>query len=163
MLNLSHKKLDVYLIAMKLVKEVYTITREFPTEERYVLTSQLRRAAVSVCSNIAEGSSRKTKPEKRRFFEISRSSTVEIDTQIEIALRIEYLQKNQIVDLESCLERVFMMLTKLMEKLDAEMTTRDQRLGELFRKSRVIESSKLSKVESRELSKVASKTMMIKN
>jgi hypothetical protein len=88
---------------------------------------------------------------------------VEIDTQIEIALRIEYLQKNQIVDLESCLERVFMMLTKLMEKLDAEMTTRDQRLGELFRKSRVIESSKLSKVESRELSKVASKTMMIKN
>ncbi|MCW3106382.1 MAG: hypothetical protein JWQ09_888 [Segetibacter sp.] len=67
---------------MKLVKEVYRITNGFPTEERFVLTSQLRRAAVSACSNIAEGSSRKTKPEKRRFFEVSRSSVVEIDTQI---------------------------------------------------------------------------------
>jgi four helix bundle protein len=121
MLNLSHKKLDVYLIAMKLVKEVYAITKDFPIEERYVLTSQLRRAAVSVCSNIAEGSSRKTKPEKRRFFEVSRSSAVEIDTQIEIALGIEYIQKRQIVELESYLERVFMMLTKLMEKLTVEI------------------------------------------
>ncbi|MCW3111986.1 MAG: hypothetical protein JWR18_382 [Segetibacter sp.] len=122
MLNLSHKKLDVYAIAMKLVKEVYTITKELPAEERYVLTSQLRRAAISVCSNIAEGSSRKTKPDKRRFFEISRSSLVEIDTQIEIALVIEYLQKKQIAELESYLERVFMMLTKLMEKIDGEIS-----------------------------------------
>ena len=118
MLNLSHKKLDVYVIAMKLVKEVYRITKGFPAEERYVLTSQLRRAAISVCSNIAEGSSRRTKPEKRRFFEISRSSVVEIDTQIEISLVIEYLRKNEIAELEAYLERVFMMLTKLMDKLD---------------------------------------------
>jgi four helix bundle protein len=83
-----------------------------------VLTSQLRRAAISVCSNIAEGSSRRTKPEKRRFFEISRSSVVEIDTQIEISFVIEYLLKNEIAELEAYLERVFMMLTKLMEKLD---------------------------------------------
>ena len=121
MLNLSHKKLDVYIIAMKLVKEVYRITKGFPADERFVLTSQLRRAAVSVCSNIAEGSSRKTKPEKRRFFEVSRSSVVEIDTQIEIALVIEYIQKNDVAGLESYLERVFMMLTKLMERLDADM------------------------------------------
>jgi len=121
MLNLSHKKLDVYIIAMKLVKEVYRITKGFPADERFVLTSQLRRAAVSVCSNIAEGSSRKTKPEKRRFFEVSRSSVVEIDTQIEIALVIEYIQKNDVAELESYLERVFMMLTKLMERLDADM------------------------------------------
>ena len=118
MLNLSHKKLDVYVIAMKLVKEVYRISKGFPAEERYVLTSQLRRAAISVCSNIAEGSSRRTKPEKRRFFEISRSSVVEIDTQIEISLVIEYLRKNEIAELEAYLERVFMMLTKLMDKLD---------------------------------------------
>ena len=74
MLNLSHKKLDVYVIGMKLVKEVYRITKKFPSEERFVLTSQLRRAAISVCSNIAEGSSRKTKPEKRRFFDLKKFS-----------------------------------------------------------------------------------------
>lgn len=124
MLNLSHKKLDVYIIAMKLVEEVYRITKDFPSEERFVLTSQLRRAAISVCSNIAEGSSRKTKPEKRRFLEVSRSSLVEIDTQIEIALVIKYIQKNQIAELEAYLERVFMMLTKMMDKLDGEIGSR---------------------------------------
>ena len=121
MLRLSHKNLDVYTVGIKLVKEVYRITKDFPSEERFVLTSQLRRSAVSVCSNIAEGSSRRTKPEKRRFFEVSRSSTVEIDTQIEIALLVEYLQKNEIVELEGYLERVFMMLTKLIDKLDSDI------------------------------------------
>jgi four helix bundle protein len=61
MLNLSHKKLDVYLISLKLVKDVYVITAKFPKEEQYVLVSQLRRAAISVCSNIAEGSARRSK------------------------------------------------------------------------------------------------------
>lgn len=121
MLSLSHKKLDVYVIALKLVKEIYRVTKRFPGEERFVLTSQLRRAAISVCSNIAEGSSRKTKREKRRFFEISRSSAVEIDTQIEIAFLIDYIQKVEIAELEAYLERVFMMLTKLLDKLDEDI------------------------------------------
>ena len=121
MLHLSHKKLDVFVLTKKLIKELYRITKTFPADERYGLTSQLRRASVSVCSNIAEGSSRRTKPEKRRFFEVSRSSTVEIDTQIEIALLVEYLQKNEIVELEGYLERVFMMLTKLIDKLDSDI------------------------------------------
>ena len=121
MLNLSHKKLDVYKIAMKLVEEVYKSTNSFPPEERYILTSQLRRAAVSVCSNIAEGSARKSKQEKKRFFEISRSSVVEIDTQIEISLVIKYLQNEMIKELESYLERTFMMLCKLINKLENEI------------------------------------------
>ena len=73
MLNLAHKELEVYTIALQLVKEVYQLTKAFPKEEQYVLVSQLRRAAVSVCSNIAEGSSRSTKPDRKRFYEISRS------------------------------------------------------------------------------------------
>src|SRR4051812_34728786 len=120
MLQLSHKKLDVYIVGMSLMKELYRITKTFPSEERFGLTNQLRRASVSVCSNIAEGCSRKSKSEKRRFFEISRSSKVEKDTQIEIAIELEYIQKNQIAELEIYLGRVFIMLTKMMDRLSAE-------------------------------------------
>ena len=56
MLQLAHKKLDVYAIALNLTKEIYELTKSFPKEEQFVLISQLRRAAVSVCSNLAEGS-----------------------------------------------------------------------------------------------------------
>lgn len=118
MLQLSHKKLDVYQIALNLVKEVYTLTKTFPAEERFVLVSQLRRAAISVCSNLAEGSARISKLEKKRFYEISRSSTVEIDTQIEIALIIDYLTKQQIEELEKYLESCFRMLSKMISNLD---------------------------------------------
>lgn len=118
MLQLSHKKLDVYQIALKLIKEVYTLTKTFPAEERFVLVSQLRRAAISVCSNLAEGSARISKLEKKRFYEISRSSTVEIDTQIEIALIIDYLTKQQIEELEKYLESCFRMLSKMISNLD---------------------------------------------
>lgn len=116
MLELSHKKLDVYKIALKLVEEVYNHTKSFPTEERYGLVSQLRRASVSVCSNIAEGCARKSEVEKNRFLEISRSSLVEVDTQLEISIILNYLQLNQIKELESYLERTFMMLSKMIEK-----------------------------------------------
>jgi len=74
MLALSHKKLDVYLLSLKLVKEIYKVTGLFPQEEKFGLISQLRRAAVSVCSNIAEGAARRSKLEKKRFYEISGSS-----------------------------------------------------------------------------------------
>ena len=116
MLKLSHKGLDVYQISIKLVEEVYKQTEQFPVNERYVLTNQLRRAAISVCSNIAEGCARKSKTEKVRFFEISRSSLVEIDTQLEISFILQYLQNNHIKELESYLERSFMMLSKMIEK-----------------------------------------------
>jgi four helix bundle protein len=93
MLKLAHKNLEVYQIALNLVKEVYHVTEKFPKEEQFVLVSQLRRAVISVCSNLAEGSARYSKAEKKRFYEISRSSLVEVDTQFEISLILEYLQK----------------------------------------------------------------------
>ena len=91
MLNLSHKNLEVYKISLKLIKEVYAITKGFPKEELYVLVSQIRRAAISVCSNIAEGASRISRAEKKRFYEISRSSLVEMDTQFEISSILDIL------------------------------------------------------------------------
>lgn len=114
MLQLAHKNLDVYKIALELVKEVYQLTRSFPKEEQFVLVTQLRRAVISDCSNLAEGSARFSKLEKKRFYEISRSSLVEIDTQIEISLVLEYLQKNQIAKLEQYLESVFKMISKMI-------------------------------------------------
>ena len=118
MLELSHKNLEVYKIALRLVKEVYAITKTFPKEEQYVLVSQLRRAVISICSNIAEGAARKTKPDRRRFYEISRSSLVEVDTQIEAALILNYTAKEQIKNIESYLESVFKMLSKMISNLE---------------------------------------------
>src|SRR5215510_261199 len=104
MLKLSHKTLDVYKISLDLLKEVYRTTKNFPKEEQYVLISQLRRAAVSVCSNIAEGAARISKREKKRFYEIARSSVVEVDTQFEIGIILEYYKNDQMNELEKSIE-----------------------------------------------------------
>jgi len=122
MLNLSHKKLDVYQISMNLIKEVYKATRQFPKEEQFVLISQIRRAAISVACNIAEGASRISKPEKKRFYEISRSSAVELDTQFEIAIILEYYKQGQMAELEQYLESTFRILSKMIDNLGSNPT-----------------------------------------
>lgn len=123
MLNLSHKKLEVYQTALKLVNEVYVLTKGFPREEQFVLVSQLRRAVVSVCSNIAEGAARRSKVEKKRFFEIARSSVVEIDTQFEIALNLNYSNKDKIKEIERYMESVFRMLSTMINNLETQTTS----------------------------------------
>ena len=118
MLDLSHKKLEVYKISLLMVKEIYRLTKFFPKEEQFVLVSQLRRAAVSVCSNLAEGAARKSSKEKKRFYEISRSSLVEIDTQIEISLLQDYLKEETIKTLNEYIESIFRMLSKMITNLE---------------------------------------------
>jgi four helix bundle protein len=108
----------VYLLSLQLIKEIYKVTRLFPKEEQYVLISQMRRAAVSVASNIAEGASRTSKLEKKRFYVISRSSLVELDTQLELAIKLEYYTKGQMSELEQGLESTFRMLSKMIENLN---------------------------------------------
>lgn len=117
MLTLAHKNLEVYRLALVLVREVYQLTRRFPKEEQYTLTTQLRRAAISVCSNLAEGSARFSRSEKKRFYEIARSSLVEIDTQMEISLLLTYIDKEAVIQLESYMESVFRMLSKMIYNL----------------------------------------------
>ncbi len=122
MLDLSHKKLEVYKISLGLVKEVYKTTRQYPKEEQYILVSQIRRAAISVICNIAEGSSRISKLEKKRFYEISRSSLVELDTQFETAIILEYSKQGQMEELEQYMESTFRMLSKMISNLSSSPT-----------------------------------------
>lgn len=116
MLNLAHKKLDVWKQSLVLVADIYKITQSFPREELFGLTSQLRRASVSVISNIAEGFARSSELETRRFLDIARSSLVEVDTQIEIAVKLKYIKDEDITDLTESSNHIFAMLTKLIKK-----------------------------------------------
>ena len=114
MLSLNHKKLDVWKLSIEFVSDIYSLTEDFPKKEIFLLSNQLRRSSISISSNIAEGSSRKTPNERRRFFEISRSSLVEIDTQIEIAKRIHYVNERDLAEIECKINRLFAMLSKLI-------------------------------------------------
>ncbi|MBI3138144.1 MAG: four helix bundle protein [Sphingobacteriales bacterium] len=116
MLQLAHKKLEVCPIARELVKKIYLVTADFPKAEQYLIVTQLPWAAVCICSNLAEGSSRISKIEKKRFYEIARASLVGIDTQIEIAVDLGYIKPEQVLTFESKLESDFRMLSKMIQK-----------------------------------------------
>ena len=117
MLSLSHKSLEVYQITLRFVNEVYKVTSFFPKEEKYGLTSQVRRAAISVCSNIAEGAARTSKKDKKKFYEIARSSLVETDTQFELSVILGYNVLTEIKELEKYTESIFRMLSKMINNL----------------------------------------------
>lgn len=115
MLNLKHKKLKVWKKSISLLKEIYKITKKFPPEEKFGLTNQMRRASISISSNISEGASRKSTVERKRFYEIARSSLVELDTQIEISIELNYLDQNNISGLNELLNANFALLSKMIK------------------------------------------------
>ncbi|HUH75149.1 MAG TPA: four helix bundle protein [Chitinophagales bacterium] len=90
----NFKKLTIWQLSMELATLVYKSTNSFPNSEMYGLTSQIRRTAVSISSNIAEGSGRNTDKDFARFLDISIGSSFELETQIEIAFLLEYLEKD---------------------------------------------------------------------
>ena len=114
MLKLNHKNLEIWKQSVLLVKEIYRATKEFPKEEQSGITNQLRRAAVSVVSNIAEGSARSSMLERKRFYEIARS-IVEIDTQLEISISLEIIRPENLVEVEVLLNNIFAMLSGLIK------------------------------------------------
>ena len=95
----SYRELIAWQMAMKFVTGIYAATQRFPAEERYGLTNQLRRAAVSVPSNIAEGQARFSQKEFHHFLSQARGSLVEIETQLLIASNLKYLQPAQATEL----------------------------------------------------------------
>ena len=87
-----HKKLNVWKTAMELVVEVYRVTEKFPSNEIYALVQQIRKAAVSIPSNIAEGAARQTRKEFINFLHIAQGSLSELDTQFELAQNLGYIK-----------------------------------------------------------------------
>ncbi len=114
-LELAHTKLDVFKVSREFTLLCYKETKNFPSAERFALTQQLRRAALSVHLNLAEGSSRKSAGERRRFYEVSRGSLVEVDTALDIAIELDYTNKEKLQSLGVLIVKLFQMLSKMIE------------------------------------------------
>jgi four helix bundle protein len=112
----AHKKLDAWKISIELVKEIYRLTASFPKEEMYGLVSQMRRAAVSVPSNLAEGAARKNNREFVQFLYIALGSLSELDTQIHIAMELGYLGAEEKKESAELLEKASMLISGLIRK-----------------------------------------------
>lgn len=113
----SHKDLIVWQKSMELVVETYTLTDQFPKSEMYGLISQMRRAAVSIPSNIAEGRRRGTKKDYRQFLIIAYGSGSELETQIEIARRLPFGKDLNYSKANNLLGEVMRMLNKMISTL----------------------------------------------
>jgi len=114
----SHRDLIVWQKAMDLVEAVYSATASFPREETYALTSQIRRAVVSVPANIAEGQGRRLTKEYLYFLANARGSLLELDTHLEIALRVHYFNTEKYFDLKNKLDEVARILNGLMRSVE---------------------------------------------
>ena len=117
-----HERLDVWRDSMALVEATYRFSSLFPDSERFGLTSQVRRCAISVPSNIAEGAARRSTAEYLRFLSIARGSLSELDTQIQIAMRLGYGKGSP--DLHQLVDTTFARITALMNSLEKGGTTR---------------------------------------
>jgi four helix bundle protein len=108
----NYKKLEVWQKSVELVLDVYSVTKKFPTDEKFNLVSQINRCAVSIPSNIAEGKSRGTDPDFKRFLLIAFGSGAELETQLVISFKLGYID-------EALYTRVTLQLTEVMKMLNA--------------------------------------------
>lgn len=109
----AYKKLNVYHKSLAWVANIYSLVRQFPEYERYTLSNQVRRAAVSVPSNIAEGMSRGSSKEVNHFLEISYDSLMEVQSQLEIAELLKYITSKDLKEIEPKTEEIAKMLSGL--------------------------------------------------
>jgi four helix bundle protein len=100
---MNYTELDVWKYSRKLVKEVYLLTKNFPKEELYALTNQIRRSSISVPSNIAEGIGRQSNKETIHFLYIAKGSLQEVETQLYLSFDLDYISEEQ---LKSILEKI---------------------------------------------------------
>ena len=112
-MNYSFEKLEVWQKSRVLVKEVYALSRKFPSDEKFGLVSQIRRASVSVNSNIAEGCTRWSNKEKSRFYEIAYGSLIEVLSQLILSSDLGFISEEELTIVRDKLEEVSRMLNSL--------------------------------------------------
>ena len=113
----SHKDLEAWKLAMDLAEEIYIVTNRFPKQEMFGLSAQMRRSAVSIASNVAEGAARQSKPEFIRFLYMSTGAASELDTQIEISGRVGLLVTEDASKLQERADRISKLLYGLIRSL----------------------------------------------
>ena len=116
-----HKKLDVWQKGMEVAQMIYKLTNSFPSEEKFGLVSQMRRAAISIPSNVAEGAARQGKAEFRNFLSMAQGSLSEVDTQLELSVLLGYLNAEKIKEISGLLIRVDKMLSALIRSLSGKI------------------------------------------
>jgi len=114
----THKELEIWQMSIDFVVGIYNITKSFPDEEKYGLTSQMRRSAVSISSNIAEGSARNSKQQFLQFLNIALGSLSELETQLIIAERLNYLQSKQPIESLAVIRSKLIKLIKYLKTLN---------------------------------------------
>lgn len=115
-----YKNLHIWQKSMDLVDNVYTLTKEFPKEEIYGLTNQIRRSAVSIPSNIAEGAGRNSDAQFTNFLSYSNGSTLELETQLIISNRQGYISESDLFEINKLIEDIQKMNYKLQNKLNGK-------------------------------------------
>ena len=114
----TYRDLDVWQKSMSLVVEIYAVSKLLPREEQFGLTNQLRRAAVSIPANIAEGQGRLHHADFRRFLSIARGSLTEAETHLLIANRLSYVSREQIIEVWKLAQEVGRLLNGLIRSMD---------------------------------------------
>ncbi|MBI2038530.1 MAG: four helix bundle protein [Candidatus Nealsonbacteria bacterium] len=112
MFSYNFEKLDVWKISLQVIREVKKIIKKFPLEEKYVLSDQIRRAALSIALNIAEGWGRKTKKDFSRFISNAIGSCLEVIASLKVAIDSDYLKEDEIKNLDESLKELYFKLLK---------------------------------------------------
>lgn len=116
-LSKPHKNLDVWQKSIRLVEEIYRLAPSFPKYEEYGITSQIRRSAVSIPANIAEGAARQTRKEFIQFLHTAQGSLSELDTHLEISKNLKYINEASTGDISMIMSDIDKMLTGLIKSL----------------------------------------------
>ena len=123
----SYRDLKVWQEGMNLVVRLYAVTTNFPGDERYGLVQQIRRAAVSIPSNIAEGYGRRTAKQRYSFLENALGSTFELETQIELSARLGFLDESDANEIGDAIRRIGRSLAALMRYVHEEAANEPKR------------------------------------
>ena len=118
----SYMDLEVWKKSVDLVVSIYQLTKKFPAEEKFGLTSQIKRSAVSIPSNIAEGYNRTHRGDYLRHLSYAKGSVAELETQIAIAARLNFIEREEAVNIWNLTQEIGKMLTKLIQKLSVNNT-----------------------------------------